>query len=97
MFVFFLFFFLFCMLLLLLTNILSYGAKLAPLIILFLLLFLTTYFLQGVNIENFSGSWADGLAFCALIHHFFPDAFDYSKLSASNRRENFEIAFKTIE
>ncbi|KAI2804339.1 hypothetical protein RDWZM_007778 [Blomia tropicalis] len=52
---------------------------------------------EGVNIENFSGSWADGLAFCALIHHFFPDSFDFSQLSGENRRQNFEIAFKTIE
>ena len=52
---------------------------------------------QGVNVENFSGSWADGLAFCALIHHFFPDSFDFATLDPNNRRENLEIAFKTIE
>jgi len=52
---------------------------------------------EGVSIDNFSGSWADGLAFAALIHHFYPDAFDYSKLSDASRRERFEIAFKTIE
>ncbi len=27
---------------------------------------------QNVKIENFTTTWADGLAFCALIHHFFP-------------------------
>ncbi|RWS04861.1 smoothelin-like protein [Dinothrombium tinctorium] len=51
----------------------------------------------NVDITNFSSSWADGLAFCALIHHFFPDAFDYSSLDAKNRRKNFELAFKTAE
>merc|ERR1712212_1477040 len=27
---------------------------------------------DNVKIENFTNSWASGLAFCALIHHFFP-------------------------
>jgi len=50
-----------------------------------------------VKIENFTGSWADGTAFCALIHYFFPQAFDFSKIESRNRRQNFEIAFKTGE
>lgn len=52
---------------------------------------------QNLQITNFSTSWSDGLAFCALIHHFYPDAFDYDKLTPENRRENFEIAFKVAE
>merc|ERR1711974_146699 len=27
---------------------------------------------DNVRIENFTSSWENGLAFCALIHHFFP-------------------------
>jgi len=52
---------------------------------------------EHVNITNFSTSWADGMAFCALIHHFCPNAFDYSKLNPKNRRGNFTLAFKVAE
>lgn len=52
---------------------------------------------DNVNIENFSSSWSNGLAFCALLHHFMPDAFDYEALDARNARFNFELAFKTAE
>uniref|UniRef100_UPI003AAB236C smoothelin-like 1 n=1 Tax=Centroberyx gerrardi TaxID=166262 RepID=UPI003AAB236C len=52
---------------------------------------------EGVNIENFSSSWCDGMAFCALIHRFFPDAFDYCSLNSDEREKNFALAFKTAE
>lgn len=52
---------------------------------------------QHVDIQNFSSSWSNGMAFCALVHNFFPDAFDYSTLSPSNRRQNFEVAFSAAE
>lgn len=52
---------------------------------------------QHVDIQNFSSSWSNGMAFCALVHNFFPEAFDYSSLSPSNRRQNFEVAFSTAE
>ncbi|KAM9511167.1 uncharacterized protein ACWYII_045752 isoform 2-T3 [Salvelinus alpinus] len=52
---------------------------------------------EGVSIENFSSSWCDGLAFCALIHRFFPDAFDFSALNASEKEKNFTLAFNTAE
>ncbi|KAM6954418.1 smoothelin [Aplochiton taeniatus] len=52
---------------------------------------------ENVSIQNFSSSWSDGMAFCALVHNFFPEAFDYSTLSPSNRRQNFEVAFSTAE
>jgi len=50
-----------------------------------------------VKIENFTNSWADGVAFCALIHNFFPQAFDFAKVNPANRRQNYELAFKTGE
>ncbi|NXX41046.1 SMTN protein, partial [Tricholaema leucomelas] len=52
---------------------------------------------EHVDIQNFSSSWSDGMAFCALVHNFFPDAFDYSQLSPQNRRHNFEVAFSSAE
>merc|ERR1719308_1368 len=52
---------------------------------------------KGVKIENFTESWKSGVAFCALIHNFFPQSFDFSKINPENRRQNYEIAFKTGE
>ncbi|XP_021258196.1 smoothelin-like protein 1 isoform X3 [Numida meleagris] len=52
---------------------------------------------QHVDIQNFSGSWGNGLAFCALIHSFFPDAFDYGSLEPHDRQRNFTLAFTTAE
>ncbi|XP_043940047.1 smoothelin-like protein 1 isoform X2 [Protopterus annectens] len=52
---------------------------------------------EHVEIQNFSSSWSDGMAFCALVHKHFPDAFDYSELNPNNRRANFELAFTMAE
>ncbi|XP_042297941.1 smoothelin isoform X2 [Sceloporus undulatus] len=52
---------------------------------------------EHVDIQNFSSSWSDGMAFCALVHNFFPDAFDYGQLSPQDRRRNFEMAFSAAE
>ncbi|OXU30952.1 hypothetical protein TSAR_002790 [Trichomalopsis sarcophagae] len=48
---------------------------------------------ENVQLDNFSTSWSNGLGFCALIHHFRPDAFDYHSLRPEDRRKNFELAF----
>ncbi|MEQ2161208.1 Smoothelin-like protein 2 [Goodea atripinnis] len=53
--------------------------------------------LQNIDIQNFSASWSDGMAFCALVHSFFPSEFDYNTLSPANRKHNFELAFGTAE
>ncbi|CAF1005976.1 unnamed protein product [Adineta steineri] len=50
-----------------------------------------------VNVTNFSSSWADGMAFCALVHHYLPNAINYESLNPKDRRKNFEIAFKAAE
>ncbi|NXE67793.1 SMTL1 protein, partial [Calcarius ornatus] len=58
---------------------------------------LTPLSAQHVDVQNFSGSWGSGLAFCALLHSFFPDAFDFAALEPEARRENFALAFATAE
>merc|ERR1711892_745895 len=48
-------------------------------------------------LTNFSSHWANGLAFCALIHVFYPDSFDWSSLKAENRKYNFTLGFDISE
>ncbi|KAE8585640.1 hypothetical protein XENTR_v10021383 [Xenopus tropicalis] len=50
-----------------------------------------------VNIQNFTTSWRDGLAFSALIHRHRPDVIDFNKLTKSNATYNLQHAFNTAE
>ncbi|KAG8008476.1 Smoothelin-like protein 2 [Nibea albiflora] len=52
---------------------------------------------QNIDIQNFSSSWSDGMAFCALVHSFFPLEFDYNTLNPANRKQNLQLAFTTAE
>ncbi|KAK5858210.1 hypothetical protein PBY51_002370 [Eleginops maclovinus] len=52
---------------------------------------------QNIDIQNFSSSWSDGMAFCALVHSFFPLDFDYNTLEPKNRKQNLQLAFTTAE
>uniref|UniRef100_A0A3Q0S7U3 Calponin-homology (CH) domain-containing protein n=1 Tax=Amphilophus citrinellus TaxID=61819 RepID=A0A3Q0S7U3_AMPCI len=52
---------------------------------------------QNIDIQNFSSSWSDGMAFCALVHSFFPLEFEYNSLDPANRKHNLELAFTTAE
>ncbi|NXM79103.1 SMTL2 protein, partial [Serilophus lunatus] len=52
---------------------------------------------KHIDLQNFSSSWNDGMAFCALVHSFFPEAFDYNELDPANRKQNFELAFTMAE
>ena len=46
-----------------------------------------------VEVRDFSGSWNDGLAFCALLDIHRPDLIDYDKLDKSDHRGNMQLAF----
>merc|ERR1711892_14528 len=55
---------------------------------------------DNVQIRDFTQSWANGLAFAALIHNFYPNAFDFSALKVDSPQDgmkNYELAFATGE
>lgn len=47
-----------------------------------------------VQLTNFSSSWANGIAFCLLIHSFRPESIDISQISDVDRKKNFELGFE---
>lgn len=46
-----------------------------------------------VDIRDFSQSWNDGLAFCALLDIHRPDLIDYDALDKTDHRGNMQMAF----
>lgn len=52
---------------------------------------------ENVNIIDMTTSWRDGLAFCALIHHFRPTIIDYDSLKPENVYSNNELAYRVAE
>ncbi|XP_062371849.1 EH domain-binding protein 1-like protein 1 isoform X3 [Sardina pilchardus] len=48
---------------------------------------------KGVKITNFSTSWRNGLAFCAILHHFQPDKINYEMLDPYDIKHNTKKAF----
>nr|XP_049599031.1 EH domain-binding protein 1-like protein 1 isoform X12 [Syngnathus scovelli] len=51
----------------------------------------------GVQVNDFSASWRDGLAFCALLHHFHPELIDFQQLKAHQMESNNKKAFAALE
>ncbi|KAJ8396891.1 hypothetical protein AAFF_G00012140 [Aldrovandia affinis] len=52
---------------------------------------------KNIEITNFSSSWSDGLAFCAVYHTYLPSVIPYSSLCPADRKENLGLAFRTGE
>uniref|UniRef100_A0A8C1L6S4 Cytospin-A n=1 Tax=Cyprinus carpio TaxID=7962 RepID=A0A8C1L6S4_CYPCA len=52
---------------------------------------------QNIDITNFSSSWNDGLAFCAVLHTYLPAHIPYQELSSQDKRRNFSLAFQAAE
>ncbi|XP_044750717.1 EH domain-binding protein 1-like protein 1 isoform X2 [Coccinella septempunctata] len=47
----------------------------------------------GVKVTNLTTSWRNGMAFCALIHHFEPDLIDLESLTPHDVKGNCKKAF----
>ncbi|XP_042287887.1 EH domain-binding protein 1 isoform X1 [Thunnus maccoyii] len=52
---------------------------------------------KGVKVTNFSTSWRNGLAFCAILHHFHPDKIDFDQLDPHDIKLNNKKAFDGFE
>ncbi|XP_035637037.1 titin-like isoform X5 [Oncorhynchus keta] len=48
---------------------------------------------KGVRVTNFNTSWRNGLAFCAILHHFSPDKIDFEALETNDIKLNNKKAF----
>ncbi|MGH0163883.1 UNVERIFIED_CONTAM: hypothetical protein FKN15_046019 [Acipenser sinensis] len=53
--------------------------------------------MQNIDVTNFSSSWSDGLAFCALLHTYLPAHIPYQELSSHDKNRNLTLAFQAAE
>ncbi|KAM8741386.1 EH domain-binding protein 1-like protein 1 isoform 4-T4 [Acanthopagrus schlegelii] len=52
---------------------------------------------RGIKVTNFSTSWRNGLAFCAILHHFHPEKIDFDQLDSHDIKLNNKKAFDGFE
>ncbi|XP_078122201.1 cytospin-B [Sander vitreus] len=51
----------------------------------------------NIDVTNFSSSWSDGLAFCALLHTYLPAHIPYQELISQDKVKNLTLAFQAAE
>jgi len=54
----------------------------------------------SVDVKNFTTSWRDGLAFCSIIHYYFPEKIDFYSLKKETEEDmmhNHKLAFDIAE
>ncbi|KAK0546612.1 alpha-actinin [Tilletia horrida] len=52
---------------------------------------------REVDVQNFTHSWKDGLALCALIHRHRPDLLDYDALNKADAHACTRLAFNVAQ
>ncbi len=57
----------------------------------------TTHRYPNVSVSDFTQSWRDGLAFCAVIHRNRPDLLEWRKVERMRVRERIDLAFHVME
>ncbi|XP_042612763.1 cytospin-B-like isoform X2 [Cyprinus carpio] len=51
----------------------------------------------NIDVTNFSSSWSDGLAFCALLYTYLPAHIPYQELISQDKGRNLTLAFQAAE
>ena len=55
---------------------------------------LATHCSYEIKVNDFTSSWSDGTAFCAILHRHLPDVFDYTtQVDRAKPLANLQLAF----
>lgn len=59
------------------------------------LVFIKYVLWQNIEITNFSSSWEDGLAFCAVYHTYLPNHIPYDTLDPADKVKLLLLILRT--